>query len=314
LTNLWGLYLYNNEISGSIPPQIGNLSKLQYLALSSNQLTGPIPDELGNLSLLTDLELSWNPLNSTFPLVVTNLTALRGLYLASCQLYGPLPEQIGNLINLEAFSLQSNQLVGDLPTKMMQLVNMTFLSLGYNHFNVPAHPQELADFLAVRDPYWVRTQGFDQSVDQGTEATVTALDGSTVIHIYSASLETDVTFSFIPQLEPNEVTGDLTFLGNSFLLNAISELGDPVTVFAQPLTVEIYYDVGLIGNIPEKRLALYYWNLDDSKWYDVVTTCENGVYTRDLELNMFSVQLCHLSEFSLMAEGNSYVYLPVIMR
>ncbi|KAH7865498.1 hypothetical protein Vadar_007440 [Vaccinium darrowii] len=44
--------LYGNNISGQIPNELGNLTKLVSLDLYLNQLSGPIPDELGNLQTL----------------------------------------------------------------------------------------------------------------------------------------------------------------------------------------------------------------------------------------------------------------------
>ena len=40
------------SITGSIPPEIGNLTNLEILILSINQLTGSIPPEIGNLTNL----------------------------------------------------------------------------------------------------------------------------------------------------------------------------------------------------------------------------------------------------------------------
>ena len=34
------LYLYNNQLTGSIPPEIINLTNLTFLSLGDNQLTG----------------------------------------------------------------------------------------------------------------------------------------------------------------------------------------------------------------------------------------------------------------------------------
>ncbi|MGV7343410.1 leucine-rich repeat domain-containing protein, partial [Mycobacterium kansasii] len=42
------LDLTNCNLSGSLPPSLLNLTKLQYLYLSSNKLSGPIPSSYGN--------------------------------------------------------------------------------------------------------------------------------------------------------------------------------------------------------------------------------------------------------------------------
>ena len=46
------LNLYYNQLNGSIPTSLGNLSNLQALHLYGNQLTGSIPPTLGNFSNL----------------------------------------------------------------------------------------------------------------------------------------------------------------------------------------------------------------------------------------------------------------------
>ena len=52
-----GLELPENQLTGSIPSELGNLTNLGSLALGYNQLTGPIPPQLGQLTSLWQLHL-----------------------------------------------------------------------------------------------------------------------------------------------------------------------------------------------------------------------------------------------------------------
>ena len=80
--NLWGvdysienttvLYLDGNSITGSIPPEIGNLTNLITLGLDDNQLTGSIPPEIGNLTNLNYLRLNDNQLSGIIPDEICN--------------------------------------------------------------------------------------------------------------------------------------------------------------------------------------------------------------------------------------------------
>lgn len=55
------LYLPDNALSGSIPPEVGDIVFLERLLLSENNLAGAIPPELANLANLEYLSLSGNP-------------------------------------------------------------------------------------------------------------------------------------------------------------------------------------------------------------------------------------------------------------
>ena len=92
------LNLYNNQLTGTIPPEIGNLTNLTYLVLVGNQLTGEIPSEIGNLTNLTSLQLFGNQLTGSIPPEIGNLTNLMGLGLGNNQLTGEIPESICNLV------------------------------------------------------------------------------------------------------------------------------------------------------------------------------------------------------------------------
>jgi Leucine-rich repeat (LRR) protein len=56
LVSLTTLLLAENNLTGSIPTWIGNLSSLTSLILDKNSLEGNIPESLGNLKMLKILE------------------------------------------------------------------------------------------------------------------------------------------------------------------------------------------------------------------------------------------------------------------
>jgi Leucine-rich repeat (LRR) protein len=63
LTQLW---LSNNQLNGTIPTELGALSKLTQLFLYNNQLNGSIPSSLGLLDL-SFLYLYGNQLSGKIP-------------------------------------------------------------------------------------------------------------------------------------------------------------------------------------------------------------------------------------------------------
>jgi len=111
-------------LSGSIPPEIGNLTNLQVLYLSENQLNGSIPPEIGNLVNLTKLWLYHNQLNGSIPPEIGKLKNLQILYLYNNQLNGSIPAEIGNLTSLKEIHLTWNQLSGSIPPEIGKLKNL----------------------------------------------------------------------------------------------------------------------------------------------------------------------------------------------
>lgn len=134
------LRLQDNRLAGEIPPEVGNLSSLELLALGGNQLRGPIPAELGNLTKLRVLSLHRNQLSQTIPAGLGGLTQLRWLDLYDNQLSGSIPPELGRLANLESLSLSENQLGGTIPSELGQLSRLESLGLDDNRLSgsIPA--------------------------------------------------------------------------------------------------------------------------------------------------------------------------------
>ena len=51
IANTTELHLGNNELTGPIPPEIGNLTNLTGLGIHDNQLTGEIPESICDLNI-----------------------------------------------------------------------------------------------------------------------------------------------------------------------------------------------------------------------------------------------------------------------
>ncbi|MDF1550818.1 MAG: immunoglobulin domain-containing protein [Bacteroidales bacterium] len=130
------IVLTNNNLVGSIPSDIGNLTYLNRLYLEQNTLSGTIPSEIGNLTQLTRIYLNYNNLSGNIPIEIGNLAnSLQYLQLKNNQLSGPIPSQIGNLINLKEIQLQENQLSGSIPVSLSFLTNMHTLYLHGNQLS-----------------------------------------------------------------------------------------------------------------------------------------------------------------------------------
>ncbi|KAG0616817.1 hypothetical protein M758_5G143900 [Ceratodon purpureus] len=108
--------LGNAGLSGTLVPQLGLLSNLQYLELYSNDLSGVIPVELGNLTALVSLDLYQNNLNGTIPDSLGQLSNLRFLRLNNNSFTGNIPVSLTTITDLQELDLSYNDLFGEVPT------------------------------------------------------------------------------------------------------------------------------------------------------------------------------------------------------
>ncbi|KAI9159743.1 hypothetical protein LWI28_001494 [Acer negundo] len=110
MTSLSTLELRNNNISDSIPSNIGEFQSLQHLDLSFNNLGGDIPDSLFNLSSLVNLFLGNNKLNGTLP--TQKSTSLLNIDVSYNNLIGSFPSWTNDR-NLQLNVVANNLTIDD---------------------------------------------------------------------------------------------------------------------------------------------------------------------------------------------------------
>ena len=150
-TTVQQLKLQNNNLVGTLPSSLGNLSNLTNLGLNSNQLTGSIPTELGNLSNLSNLSLDHNELTGSIPSSLGSLSNLTYLALDSNQLTGNIPSSLGNLNNLQYLKLNSNQLTDSIPSSLTNLSNLQQICLYSNQLtgSIPSNLGNLSKLTSL---------------------------------------------------------------------------------------------------------------------------------------------------------------------
>ena len=146
------LSLRQNHLSGTIPPELSELTELVSLDLNGNRLTGEIPAELGHLSKLTALHLHDNRLEGSIPPELGRLANLGQLYLYGNRLEGTIPPELGNLSKLESLLLYSNRLSGEIPKALGQLSDLRNLNLRNNRLSGDV-PSELAKLTKLEGLY-----------------------------------------------------------------------------------------------------------------------------------------------------------------
>lgn len=143
------LVLDDNNLTGTLPALLANLTELRRLVLNGNSLSGPIPRELGSLAKLTMLNLRGNALGGSIPAELGALVHLDTLELFDNELSGPIPPELGNLSSVRRFTVGWNELTGAIPAEMGRLDNATYMNFSLNQLTGTI-PPELGDLESIQ--------------------------------------------------------------------------------------------------------------------------------------------------------------------
>jgi hypothetical protein len=129
------LFMFYNNLTGTLPEAIGDLTGVTYLGLWCNKLSGMIPSSIGNLTMLSHFNISCNEMSGTFPPEFANCQSLLGIVAYQNKFEGSFPQPILQLTALRQLELGSNLFTGPLPPELGQMTELRHLSLDRNHFN-----------------------------------------------------------------------------------------------------------------------------------------------------------------------------------
>jgi len=149
LDRLQSLVLSRNELAGSIPPELGRLPILVRLDFGDNRFDGEIPPLIGDFGYLDELDLGGNEFEGPIPATLGNLGALRRLDLSDNDLTGPIPPELGDLGRLETLLFMRNDLEGPLPAAFGRLAGLRVLNLSGNAGLSGPLPVELTSMRAL---------------------------------------------------------------------------------------------------------------------------------------------------------------------
>ncbi|KAF9666672.1 hypothetical protein SADUNF_Sadunf16G0253100 [Salix dunnii] len=153
--------LKNQNLQGSLPPDLSRFPYLQVIDLSRNYLngtiprewgatqmldmygnrfTGPIPKEIGNISTLVNFTVEFNQFSGVLPPELGNLSRLEKLHLTSNKFTGQLPAAFGKLTALKDFRIGDNQFTGEIPNLIQKWTDLQKLVIQGSGLSGPIPP------------------------------------------------------------------------------------------------------------------------------------------------------------------------------
>lgn len=155
------LDLERESLTGTVPSEVGLLTKLTSLNLNRNRLSGHLPSEVALLTALQFLDLGGNQFAGALKSELGMMTALQRLQVGSEETFyvvfansftGPLPFEMAMLTSLTSLEVQHNKLTGTIPNWVGTLSRLEWLQLNDNNFSgiVPTHTALLTDLRTLR--------------------------------------------------------------------------------------------------------------------------------------------------------------------
>ena len=122
-------------IGGTVPSQIGQLSKLTRLVIDENSLlSGPLPEELYNCTDMQVLNFGDSNIGGTISTKVGRLRKLLLFLAMRTSISGRIPSQVGRLGKMSILGIGSKKLSGSTPSEIGNARNLWELHLSNNDY------------------------------------------------------------------------------------------------------------------------------------------------------------------------------------
>ena len=145
----WGRTSWERgNITGQIPEELCNLTKLRYIDLQRNQIVGTLPSNIGNMSCLQELKLLHNEIGGELPESFYSLDNLGRAVLSDNKFTGSISPKIGNMSNLVDIWISDCNFEGVLPEEFGLCKNLQVCYFEGNYFT------KLPEFIRYMKDRW----------------------------------------------------------------------------------------------------------------------------------------------------------------
>jgi len=267
-------------ITGTIPPGLFKLTKLEFLDLSENKFDQNNTELIGNLTNLTSLAISpfW-----TIPNEIGNLLKLESLTI-TCRYkdydykpIGAIPATLGKLVNLKELLIYRVGVTGNIPKELGSLINLENLVISDNLELYGNIPGELGNLIKLKE---LTISGIKNAGNIPPE--LGNLINVRIMRLSSNQLQGSIPFEFNKLtelirgfLDTNDLTGivpnlsgmrnrALSVVGNKFTFAAIEPNESRFSSYYRQAEIPLINTAGVlsveVGGTPSNNTYKWYRN------------------------------------------------------
>ncbi|OEL16367.1 putative leucine-rich repeat receptor-like serine/threonine-protein kinase [Dichanthelium oligosanthes] len=138
-----------NSISGSIPKEVHNITALELMLLNGNQLNGSLPEEIGFLPNLNRIQIDQNHISGPIPKSFAYLNKTKHFHMNNNSLSGQIPPELSRLPSLVHLLLDNNNLSGYIPPELSKLPKVLIIQLDNNNFSGSSIPSSYGNITTL---------------------------------------------------------------------------------------------------------------------------------------------------------------------